>query len=249
MVMWEFMLTIKGVSIIRDNRKILHEIYLEVGRQSIHSIMGTNGSGKSSLAYTIMGCSGYTPSCGTIEFDGCNLTHANLSQRAAAGITLAWQEPARFEGLSVRDYLSIGIKGKTDEKELEKTLSLVNMSPKRYLDREVGESLSGGERKRIELASIVTTRPRLAILDEPDSGIDVISIKDVINLIHVLKDNGASVLVITHRPEIVEIGDSASLICDGRITMTGTPAEVSDYYQQRCRPCNKETDTPRGMIC
>ncbi|MCG7849374.1 MAG: ATP-binding cassette domain-containing protein, partial [ANME-2 cluster archaeon] len=115
--------------------------------------------------------------------------------------------------------------------------SLVNMSPKRYLHREVGESLSGGERKRIELASIVTTRPRLAILDEPDSGIDVISIKDVINLIHVLKHNGASVLVITHRPEIVEIGDSASLICEGRITMTGTPAEVSDYYQQRCSPC------------
>ncbi|MDF1556737.1 MAG: ABC transporter ATP-binding protein [ANME-2 cluster archaeon] len=242
------MLIIKGVTLIRDGKVILHEIDLKIADRSIHSIMGPNGSGKSSLAYTIMGCSDYSPSSGTIEFNGFDLTHAGLSQRAAAGITLAWQEPARFEGLSVRDYLSIGTKGKIDPKELEQTLDLVNMNPKRYLEREVGESLSGGERKRIELASIVTVRPKLAILDEPDSGIDVISIKDVINLIHVLKHNGASVLVITHRPEIVEIGDSASLICEGRITMTGTPTEVSEYYQQRCGPCSREINTTGGMI-
>lgn len=240
------MLTIKGVTLIRDSKEILHKIDLQVGEGCIHSIMGPNGSGKSSLAYTIMGCSGYSPACGSIEFNGRDLTSAGICQRAAAGITLAWQEPARFEGLTVRDYLSIGTRGKIHLNELEQALALVNMSPKRYLDREVGESLSGGERKRIELASVVTAHPRLAILDEPDSGIDVISIRDIINLIYRLKDNGASVLVITHRPEIVETGDSASLICEGRITMTGTPLEVSDYYQQRCAPCPREME--RGSI-
>lgn len=234
------MLSIKGITLVRDGREILHDVDLNVGDRNIHSIMGPNGSGKSSLAYTIMGCSGYSPLVGTIEFNGRDLTRATLSQRAAAGITLAWQEPARFEGLTVRDYLSIGQKGGVDEQELERAMSLVNMNPKRYLEREVGESLSGGERKRIELASIVTTRPRLAIMDEPDSGIDVISINDIAGLIKALRDDGASVLVITHRPEIVETGDTASLICDGRITMTGSPAEVSSYYERRCGPCPVE---------
>jgi Fe-S cluster assembly ATP-binding protein len=238
-IQWEFMLNINGITLIRDGKEILHEIDLLVGEGNIHCIVGPNGSGKSSLAYTIMGCSGYLPSNGTIEFNGQDVTYASLSQRAKAGITLAWQEPARFEGLSVRDYLSIG--QKADNDKLERTLALVNINPKQYLDREVGESLSGGERKRVELASIMMVHPKLAILDEPDSGIDVISIKDVINLIRMLKSEGASVLVITHRPEIVNIGDSASLICEGKIVLSGSTSQVSDYYQKRCGPCDIDT--------
>jgi Fe-S cluster assembly ATP-binding protein len=235
------MLNIKGITLIRDGKEILHEIDLLVGEGNIHCIVGPNGSGKSSLAYTIMGCSGYLPSSGTIEFNGQDVTYASLSQRAKAGITLAWQEPARFEGLSVRDYLSICQKGKDDNDKIKRTLALVNLNPKQYLDREAGESLSGGERKRVELASIMMVQPKLAILDEPDSGIDVISIKDVINLIQMLKSEGASVLVITHRPEIVDIGDSASLICEGKIVLSGSTSQVSDYYQKRCGPCEIDT--------
>jgi len=240
-IQWEFMLDIQGITLIRDGKEILHEIDLSVGDGNIHCIVGPNGSGKSSLAYTIMGCSGYLPSSGTIKFDGQDVTHESLSQRATAGITLAWQEPARFEGLSVKDYLSICQKGRVDDDRLASVLALVNMSPMRYLEREVGESLSGGERKRVELASIVMMHPKLAILDEPDSGIDVISIKDIITLIQVLKEEGASVLVITHRPEIVNIGDSASLICDGRIVLSGSTSQVSDHYLKRCGPCEIET--------
>jgi Fe-S cluster assembly ATP-binding protein len=98
------MLKVRGLSLVRDGKEILHKNNLDVGKGSIHSIMGPNGSGKSSLAYTIMGCSGYSPANGTIKFNGRDLTNATLGQRAAAGITLAWQEPARFEGLTVRDY-------------------------------------------------------------------------------------------------------------------------------------------------
>lgn len=235
------MLDIQGITLMREGREILHEIDLLIDDQNIHCILGPNGSGKSSLAYTIMGCSGYLPSSGTIKFNGQDVTYASLSQRAAAGITLAWQEPARFEGLSVRDYVSICQKGNVDDERLARVLALVNMSPQRYLDREVGESLSGGERKRVELASILMMHPKLAILDEPDSGIDVISIKDIITLIQVLKEEGASVLVITHRPEIVNIGDSASLICEGRIVLSGSTSHVSDYYLKRCGPCEVET--------
>lgn len=239
-ISWEFMLDIRGITLIRDDKEILHEVSLSVGDGNIHCIVGPNGSGKSSLAYTVMGCSGYLPSCGTIEFNGQDMTRLSLSQRAKAGITLAWQEPARFEGLSVKDYLSICHKGEVDDTELARVLSLVNLSPKRYLEREVGETLSGGERKRVELASIVMMRPKLAILDEPDSGIDVVSIKDIITLIRVLKEEGASVLVITHRPEIVTSGDSASLICDGRIVLSGSTSRVSEHYLERCRPCEVE---------
>ncbi|MDF1531753.1 MAG: ABC transporter ATP-binding protein [Methanosarcinales archaeon] len=240
-ISWEFMLDIQGITLIRDGKEILHEVSLSVGDENIHCIVGPNGSGKSSLAYTIMGCSGYFPSGGTIEFNGQDVTHLSLSQRAKAGITLAWQEPARFEGLSVKDYLAICCKGEVDYKGFARVLALVNLSPKRYLEREVGETLSGGERKRVELASIVMTRPKLAILDEPDSGIDVVSIQDIVTLIQVLKEEGAAVLVITHRPEIVNIGDSASLICDGRIVLSGSPSRVSEHYLERCRPCEVET--------
>ena len=235
-----YILTLKNLELCRDGKKILRGVNLEVGNQEIHSIIGANGAGKSTLAYTLMGLQGYEKNEGSILFDGEDIAELPITDRARKGITLAWQEPARFEGLKVRDYLAIGARdnGGITEEELKDALCKVDLNPEKYLDREVGEALSGGERKRIELASIITMKPKLAILDEPDSGIDVVSLKEIVSLIRTLKENGSSVLVITHREEIAAASDKASLMCDGVILRSGDPFEISEFFKNRCIPCD-----------
>ncbi len=230
----------KNLVLSRDGKKILRGIDLEVGDREIHSIIGSNGAGKSTLAYTLMGLQGYEHEEGSLTFNGEDIAKLSITERARRGITLAWQEPARFEGLKVRDFLAIGAKahGGITEEELREALIKVDLKPDKYLDREVGETLSGGERKRIELASIITMKPKLAILDEPDSGIDVVSLKEIINFIQALKENGSSVLVITHREEIAASSDKASLMCEGAILRSGDPIEISEFFKNRCIPCD-----------
>ena len=221
---------------------------LEVGEYEIHSVIGPNGAGKSTLAYLLMGIGGYSPEEGSVYFNDEDITQFTITQRSKRGITLAWQEPARFEGLTVYDYLSIGAGGvgKVSENTLRRALERVDLSPDKYLYREVSEALSGGERKRIEMASILTMKPKLAILDEPDSGIDLVSLKEIVALMQDLKKNGSSVLVITHREEIVAASDKASLMCDGMIVKTGSPAEISDFFMKKCKPCDVETHDLKG---
>ena len=221
---------------------------LEVGESEIHSVIGPNGAGKSTLAYLLMGIGGYSPEEGSVYFDGEDITQFTITQRSNRGITLAWQEPARFEGLTVYDYLSIGAGGvgKVSENTLRHALEMVDLSPDKYLYREVSEALSGGERKRIEMASILTMKPKLVILDEPDSGIDLVSLKEIVTLIQDLKKNGSSVLVITHREEIEAASDKASLMCDGMIVKTGSPAEISDFFMKKCKPCDVKIHDLKG---
>lgn len=238
-----YILSIKNIKLKRDGKELLRGVDLEVGECEIHSVIGPNGAGKSTLAYLLMGIGGYSPEEGSVHFNEEDITQFTITQRAKHGITLAWQEPARFEGLTVHDYLSIGAggTGKVSENTLRHALEMVDLSPDKYLHREVSEALSGGERKRIEMASILTMKPKLAILDEPDSGIDVVSLKEVVALIQDLKKNGSSVLVITHREEIAAASDKASLMCDGMIVKTGSPAEISDFFIKKCKPCDVET--------
>jgi Fe-S cluster assembly ATP-binding protein len=181
-----------------------------------------------------MGCEGYHPLSGEILFDGADISDLPLYKRARLGITMAWQEPVRFEGIAVRDYLAL----KNKDADAAAYLELVGLSPEIYLPRMVDKCLSGGERKRIELASVLALKPRLAMLDEPDSGIDMLSIQDVINVINAFRENGAAVLLITHREEIAGIADRASQLCYGKIICTGTPDRVAEHYKlQRCQTC------------
>lgn len=218
-----------------DSKKIIDNLHLRIGPAEIHALLGTNGTGKSTLAYIVLGCEGYRPVSGTIAFEGCPILASTISERAQLGITMAWQEPVRFEGISVAQYLTL----KNNNLDPVPYLEMVGLEPWRYLPRMVDRSLSGGERKRIELASILALHPKLAILDEPDSGIDMLSIQDIINVIHALKANGSSVLLITHREEIAMIADTASQICGGRIICSGSPARVADHFRARgCQVCN-----------
>ena len=218
-------------------RPVLEGLDMSLEAGEIHALVGTNGTGKSTLAYLIMGCEGYRADSGEIRFDGRRIDALPLHQRARLGITLAWQEPARFEGLSVRDYLSLG----TGEADAGDCLRRVGVSAADYLDRMVDKTLSGGERKRIELASVLALDPRLVILDEPTAGIDLLSIGEIIGLIRTFKARGAAVLLITHREEVTRMADRASQLCGGRIVCSGDPGVVAANYRGRaCVSCNGE---------
>jgi len=221
------------------DKKILDDFSITIKDSEVHALLGTNGTGKSTLAYLIMGCESYRPASGDILFDGNLINDLNIHERAQLGITMAWQAPVRFEGITVRDYLALKNKNKDPSQYLE----MVGLSPALYLGRMVDKSLSGGERKRIELASVLALRPKLAILDEPDSGIDMLSTQDIVNVISAFKNNGSSVFLITHREEIVLIADRASQICQGKVVCSGSPPHVAEYYKARsCLVCD-------GDIC
>jgi Fe-S cluster assembly ATP-binding protein len=229
------LLEIKNLCFRIDERQILDELNLVVEQSEIHVLLGTNGSGKSTLAYLILGCEGYLPSSGEIRFAGTNINSLKIHERAQQGITLAWQEPAKFEGISVADYLSLGV----GDGEPRHYLENVGLSPEQYLNRMMDKTLSGGQRKRIELASVLALKPRLAVLDEPDSGIDLVSVHEIAKVIHSFKDFRASVLLITHREEITLIADRASQLCGGKIVFSGKPCEVAEHYKaRRCCVCD-----------
>ena len=229
-------LGVRDLWLEREGKEILRGVNLSVEEGTVHCLLGRNGSGKSTLAYALIGSGGYAPSRGKILFKGQDITALSITERARLGITLAWQEPARFEGLKVRDYIALGMK-EPDPSRIEEALRAVALSPSEYLNRYVDESLSGGERKRIELAAVYAMRPKLAILDEPDSGIDVLSLEDIARLIRRMADEGITVLLITHRDEMVPVADVASLICGGEIIRTGDPKFVREHYARRCVPC------------
>jgi len=231
------MLEVKNLKLIVNGYPILRGINLEIKRGEIHTILGVNGAGKSSLAYCLMGSEGYRPQGGRIRFLGKDITNLSITERARMGLTLAWQESARFEGLLAREYLSLGTESKENRERIVHALNLVALNPKEFLDRAVDKTLSGGERKRIELASVVAMRPKLAILDEPDSGIDMLSLDDILNVIKSMRKEGSTILLITHREEMAAISNRTSLMCDGLILKTGKPKEEMDYFKLHCRPC------------
>jgi len=231
------LLTVEGLTLRRAGYDVLRGVTLTVRHGEMHGLLGLNGSGKSSLAYALMGCAGYRPEAGVIQFDGRELNGLTITERARLGLTLAWQEPARIEGLTVERYLAAGMRERREDR-MKAALEAVGLHPARYIRRTLNSSLSGGERKRIELAAVYAMQPRLAILDEPDSGVDVLSLADITELIRRMAAERTAVLVITHRDELTEACDVASLMCEGTITVTGTPGDVRSHYRNRCRPCD-----------
>lgn len=216
-------------------RALLTKLNLSLEAGEIHALVGTNGAGKSTLAYLIMGCAGYCPEQGEIHFAGQRIDQMPLFERARLGITLAWQEPARFEGLSVENYLTLG----KPEVDVIGCLRQVGLSPLIYRHRMVDKNLSGGERKRVELAAVLALKPRLVILDEPTAGIDLLSIHEIMDLILTFKQRGTTVLLITHREELTHMGDRASQLAEGRIVLSGSSAEVAAHYRK----------APPGTLC
>jgi ABC-type transport system involved in Fe-S cluster assembly, ATPase component len=179
-----------------------------------------------------MGLEDYKPQTGRILLDGEDITNLPIYERAKRGITLVFQEPPRFEGISIGAYLTLGGKIKIEKAELENILETVGLSPKLYMSRKVNGSLSGGERKRVELASILVLKPRYAILDEPDSGIDIMSLEMVNNVLNYIASYGGTPIIITHREEMAENVDFAYHICNGVVLHKGKATEVIEEYKK-----------------
>jgi Fe-S cluster assembly ATP-binding protein len=230
------MLRVENLFLNLNGKPIIDGLSLHVDRGEIHGVLGENGTGKTTLAYLIMGANGYKATEGRIMFEGQDINELSVSQRAKKGISLAWQEPARIEGLRVRDYLNLSGNNPGIE-QIKRCLLMVGMEPERYLDRDVDNTLSGGERKRIELASIIAMQPKLAILDEPDSGIDIVSLPSILDGIVQMNKQGASVLLITHSEQVVEIAHRVSVLCAGRILRTGKPEETCLWFKENCKSC------------
>jgi Fe-S cluster assembly ATP-binding protein len=231
------LLEIDGLSLALGGRRILDKIDLTVAEGELHVLLGANGAGKSSLAYCLMGCAGYRPEAGHVRFGAEDITDTPLHERARRGMALAWQEPARFEGFTVQDFLAIGARAA----DPAKCLQTVGLAPEEYLDRLLDKTLSGGERKRIELAGVLALQPKLAILDEPTAGIDFLSHDEITRVIQLLKRQGA-VLLITHQEDLAREADRASQLCGGRIVRRGAAAAVIENFKaRRCRRCDGET--------
>ena len=226
------LLEIGNLKLVLGGKPIIDDLSLGVEEAELHAVLGVNGTGKTTLAYLIMGVN-YFPDEGKIIFDGEDITRYSISQRAKRGITMAWQEPARFEGLTIKEYVELGNR----KAKAEECLGMVGLSPD-YLAKGVDVKLSGGERKRVELASVLAQRPKLAILDEIDSGIDVVSLPYIREEIRSMCKQGSSVLLITHSEETASVADRASLICGGKVLKMGRPGEVSKFFRERCRPCD-----------
>ncbi len=230
------MLKIENLTFGINGKIILDKLNLEVKKGTIHSILGANGTGKTTLGYVIMGLTGYKPKEGRVIFEGEDITNLSITERARRGITLAWQYSTPFEGITVKDYLTIA--ARNSGYDYNTALERVGLDPKKYLGRNYDETLSGGERKRIELAAIITMRPKLAILDEPDSGIDALSMEKIAEVIKSMKDDGTTILLISHNWKIAQIADVSSTLCNGKILITGDPIEVSEFFEKQCEECD-----------
>ncbi len=237
----EFQQKISIMNKISFNRYLLKDINIKIGKNEIHSILGKNGSGKSTLAYALMGLdSRIEIKKGKIFFLGMDITFQKTFQRARLGLAMAFQEPARFEGLSVEEFLFLSLKlrgennfGKKQKEEIEQILKWVGLK-KEFSERKLDEKLSGGERKRIELASVILMRPKVMILDEPDASLDIIVYNELYDLLlKIKKQIGCSVILITHREEAGLIADKASLMENGTIIESGPFRKIMRIYCQR----------------
>lgn len=205
-------------------KDILTDVSLCVNERFV-AVTGPNGGGKSTLAKLIAGI--IKPTEGRIYFDGEDITDLGITERAKLGISYAFQQPVRFKGLAVRDLLELAAGRSLSELELCDLLGKVGLCAQEYIDRELDASLSGGEIKRIEIASVLARGAKLSIFDEPEAGIDLWSFARLVETFEELRSKGTgTLLVISHQERILSIADEIVVVADGRVRQAGPAAEV-----------------------
>lgn len=236
------LLRIENLHVCVEEQEILHGVNLEVNDGETHVLMGPNASGKTSLVLTLIGYPSYKVTKGHIVFDNEDISSLGIDERARLGIGVAFQHPPTIRGLKLRDLLRLcaGLEPWNPSKEpcepfASRILKEVGMNPGLYLNRDVNVGFSGGEKKRVEVAQIFALRPKLMIFDEPDSGVDIDSLKLIGNKISSLAaELGSATIVITHyrhiipyvKPEVVHV------LYDGRIVSSGNPDEIVEKLEK-----------------
>ena len=224
------MLEIKNLSFAvseEDREKeIIHDLSLTIEDGKFVVITGPNGSGKSTLARLIMGIE--KPLSGQILLDGEDITALDVTERARRGISFAFQQPVRFKGIRVQDLLRLAAGKNLPLSAACTYLSEVGLCARDYIDREINSSLSGGELKRIEIATLLARQTRLSVFDEPEAGIDLWSFQNLIrifeNMRREIKDS--SIVIISHQERILQIADEIVVLSGGRITECGRPDKI-----------------------
>ena len=206
--------------------EIIRDISLTIPDNKFVVITGPNGGGKSTLARLIAGIHPLT--AGKIVFDGTDITDKTITERARMGIGFAFQQPVRFKGLTVLDLLRIASGSQISVGEACDYLSEVGLCAKEYIDREVNSSLSGGELKRIEIATILARDVKLAVFYEPEAGIDLWSFNNLIRIFEKMRrsDKKRTILVISHQERILNIADEIVVLADGKILNQGSKDEI-----------------------
>lgn len=230
------MLELKDICFERENKKILDNINLTIEKNQFVVITGPNGSGKSTLAKIIMGIE--KPDSGQIWLEGQEITNKTIDERARMGIGFAFQQPVKFKGIQVYDLINLSVGKKIGRKEACDILSTVGLCAKEYIDREVNSSLSGGELKRIEIASVIARKSKMTIFDEPEAGIDLWSFN---NLIQVFQEGRKQVdgatMIISHQERILNIADEVILIKQGKVAKRGNKEDLLAEVTQKPQCC------------
>lgn len=204
-------------------RNIIDGIDFNFEKGKFYVITGPNGSGKTTLAKLIMGIN--PVSNGSIFFEGKDIFNLSITERARAGIAYSFQHPARFKGITFRDLLSIAT-GKDDDKYFQETLSRVGICPLSFLNKEIDATLSGGEIKKIELATTIAVNPKLAIYDEPDTGIDLWTIGPMVSLLKKELTRHTTTIVVSHNRAFLDIADVIIILKKGQIVYAGSLSEA-----------------------
>ena len=205
-------------------KTILDDVNLQLNERFV-AFTGPNGGGKSTLAKVIAGI--IQPTSGRIYLDGEDITDLSITERANKGISYAFQQPVRFKGLTVRDLVSIAAGKTISVGQACSYLSEVGLCARDYIDREVNASLSGGELKRIEIATILARGTRLSIFDEPEAGIDLWSFGNLISVFEKMHEKTkGNILIISHQERILNIADEIVVIANGKVEKQGKKAEI-----------------------
>lgn len=243
------MLELKNISFsVRDEKdcekEIIKDISLSLDDQKFIAITGPNGGGKSTLAKIIVGIE--KPTSGQIIWNGTDITDLNITERANLGISFAFQQPVRFKGITVYDLIKLATGHDISRGEACNYLSEVGLCAKDYVNREVDGSLSGGELKRIEIATILARGTKLSVFDEPEAGIDLWSFQNLIKVFEKMREDiQGSILIISHQERILRIADEIIVIADGEILEHETaenflPKLLDSADEPECRCWKKE---------
>lgn len=234
------MLKIKNLSVSVEGKEILHDLSLTINTGETHVLFGHNGSGKTTLLATIMGFPKYQVTQGSIVFKGKDITHMSLDERARLGIGMSFQRPPVVRGVKTRDMVAACLKERGNGERIQELAVKTDLAD--FLDRDINYGFSGGEIKRSEMMQLLAQRPLLALLDEPESGVDLENIALIGSLINELLEKDCPIvdrkcmgLIITHTGHILDYVDARTgyVLCDGRIGCAGDPHEILREIKQK----------------
>lgn len=208
-----------------NDKGILKNVSLKIDDKKFLAITGPNGGGKSTLAKLIAGI--YKPTSGQIFFDGVDITNMSITERANMGISFAFQQPVKFKGIKVKDLIKLASGDNISVKGACEYLSEVGLCARDYINRDVDGSLSGGELKRIEIATIIARGTKLCVFDEPEAGIDLWSFKNLIQVFEKMhKEKDTSIIIISHQERILNIADEIVVLANGELKAQGKKDEI-----------------------